>query len=91
MRLLGLAVAGVFALTVSVAGHAAPLGSSMKQVAPAGSIVQIWGGCGWGWHPVPGHWSLARWVGSSTLRAKPLLSWMGSVWGWARFYVVALR
>src|SRR6266851_3319225 len=24
-------------------------------------IVQVWGGCGWGWHPVPGHWS--RWRG----------------------------
>ena len=61
MRALGLIVGGVLALTVSMAGHAAPSGSSMKQLVPASGIVHIWGGCGWGWHPVPSHWS--RWIG----------------------------
>jgi hypothetical protein len=28
----------------------------------ASSIVQVWGGCGPGAHPVPGHWS--RWRGA---------------------------
>ena len=60
MRARGLIVAGLLALTASIAGHAAPSGSSMKQLVPAGGIV-LWGGCGWGWHPVPGHWS--RWRG----------------------------
>ena len=64
MRALGLIVAGMLALSAPIAGHAAPSGSSMKQLAPAGGIVQVWGGCGWGWHPVPGHWSQWRggWV-----------------------------
>ena len=61
MRALGLIVGGMFALAASIVGHAAPSGSSMKQLVPASGIVQVWGGCGWGWHPVPGHWS--RWRG----------------------------
>ena len=65
MRALGLIVGGVLALTVSMAGHAAPSGSSMKQLVPASGIVHIWGGCGWGWHPVPSHWS--RWRGGWVL------------------------
>jgi len=61
MRALGWIVGGMFALAASIVGHAAPSGSSMKQLVPASGIVQVWGGCGWGWHPVPGHWS--RWRG----------------------------
>jgi len=59
MRALGLIVGGMLALTASIAGDAAPLASSMKQLVPASGTVHVWGGCGWGWHPVPGHWS--RW------------------------------
>jgi len=64
MRVLGFALAGVLALTAPIAAHAVPLGSHMEQFVPAPGIVQIWGGCGWGWHPVPGHWSQWRggWV-----------------------------
>ena len=61
MRVLGLAVAGTLAVAALSAGHAAPSGSNMKQLVPASDIVPVWGGCGWGWHPVPGHWS--RWRG----------------------------
>ena len=61
MRALGLIVGGTLSLAASIAGHAAPSGSSMKQLVPASGIVHVWGGCGWGWHPVPGHWS--RWRG----------------------------
>ena len=50
MRALGLIVGGMFALAASIAGHAAPSGSSMKQLVPASGIVHVWGGCGWGWH-----------------------------------------
>ena len=69
MRALGLIVGGMLALAASIAGHAAPSGSSMKQ-PPASGILDVWGGCGWGWHPVPGHWSRSRggW-GSPALRA----------------------
>ncbi len=61
MRVLGFAVVGMLALTAPMAGHAAPPGSSMEQLVPAPGIVKVWGGCGWGWHPVPGHFS--RWRG----------------------------
>ena len=61
MRVLGLAIAGVLALMAPISGHAAPFGSSMKQLVPTRGIVQVWSGCGWGWHPVPGHWN--RWRG----------------------------
>ena len=59
MRVVGLAVAGMIALSAPVAGHAAPSASSMKPFAPGNGIIRVWGGCGW--HPVPGHWS--RWRG----------------------------
>jgi hypothetical protein len=63
MRILGLALAGVLALMAPVTASAVPLGSNMEPVrtGPVPGIVQVWGGCGWGWHPVPGHWS--RWRG----------------------------
>jgi hypothetical protein len=63
MRILGFAVAGMLALTAPISAQAVPLGSSMEQLRTilASGIVQVWGGCGWGWHPVPGHWS--RWRG----------------------------
>jgi hypothetical protein len=66
MRVLGLALAGRFAVTAALAAHAVPLGSNMGRLATvaAPGIVQAWAGCGWGWHPVPGHWSQWRggWV-----------------------------
>jgi len=61
MRVFGLAVAGMLALSTPMMGNAAPLGSSMKQAVPASGIVPVWGDCGWGWHPVPGNCS--RWRG----------------------------
>ena len=50
------------ALTVLVL---AAVGIPSAQAAPfaprpatdAGGLVRVWGGCGWGWHPVPGHWT----------------------------------
>jgi hypothetical protein len=66
MRVLGLALAAGLAVVASVAARAAPLGSNMERLktVPAPAIVQVWDGCGWGWHPVPGHWSQWRggWV-----------------------------
>jgi hypothetical protein len=61
MRVVGLAVAGMLALSAPVAGHTAPLAPSLEQLDPVQGMVQVWGGCGWGWHPVPSHWS--RWRG----------------------------
>jgi len=66
MRVLGLALVGVLALTAPIAAHAVPLAGGTEPTAtdPARGIIQVWGGCGWGWHPVPGHWSQWRggWV-----------------------------
>src|SRR6266481_6103632 len=61
MRVLGLALLGMLGLTAPTAGHTVLLGSSKEQLVPVSGIVKVWGGCGWGWHPVPGHWS--QWMG----------------------------
>jgi hypothetical protein len=59
MRVFGLALAEVLALTIAMAAHALPLGSNLVPAASgtAPGIVQVWGSCGWGWRPVPGHCS----------------------------------
>ena len=57
MRVPGLAVAGVLALTAPLAAHAVPLGPSIERRLPTPGIFKVWGGCGLGWYPVPGHWS----------------------------------
>lgn len=59
LRIPGMFVAGVLALSAPVAAYAAPLGSNLGPVkaAPATRIVKAWGGCGWGWRPVPGYWN----------------------------------
>ena len=41
MRVLGLIVAGMLALAASMAGHAAPSGSSVKQLVPASGTVHV--------------------------------------------------
>ena len=64
MRILILAVVGVLSLA-AVTANAAPPGSNERPVRTgAAGIVQVAGGCGPGWHPVPGHWSQWRgeWV-----------------------------
>jgi len=66
MPIVRLALVGLLALTVPIVAHAVPLaGKSGPAVnSPAPGIVKVWGGCGRGWHPVPGHWSQWRggWV-----------------------------
>ena len=89
MRVLGLALAGVLALTAPIAAHAVALGSNLGSIkaGTAPEIVKVSGGCGPGWHPVPGHWSQWRggwvpphcapnrygggWGGSNPGRANP--------------------
>src|SRR5262244_2149029 len=55
MRVLGLALAGVLALTAPVAAQFAPPGSKMGPAAagPAPVIAQVPGGDGPGWHSAP--------------------------------------
>ena len=63
MRIFGLALAGVLALTVPIVARAVPLQEKIVTNTNGQNTgtVQVWAGCGWGWHPVPGHWS--RWRG----------------------------
>jgi len=85
MRIPGMLVAGVLALSAPVSTHAVPLGSNTgpATTGPAPGIVKAWGGCGWGWHPIPGHWSpWGAWV-STALRAGPLWG-VGSLCGVGR-------
>ena len=87
VRVLGLAVAGMLALAAPIAGHAAPLGSSIKQVVPAPGIIQVWGGCGSGWNPVSGHWS--RWRGGGVpphCALSHYYGWWGPYGGWDNAY-----
>jgi len=87
MRVLGLALAGVLTLTASMAAQAVPLGPKMgpATTGPGPGIVQAWGRCGWGWHPVPGHWSQWRggWVPSHCAPNEYGGSWGGGYGGQA--------
>src|ERR1700730_9213945 len=65
VRILILAVVGVLSLAAATV-NAAPPGSSERPIRMGATpgIVQVWGGCGPGWSPVPGHWNQWRggWV-----------------------------
>jgi hypothetical protein len=58
MRVLGLVLAGVLALTAAIGLQASPLGSKIERgdAGPAPGIVQVWGGSGPNWHPAPTGW-----------------------------------
>jgi len=60
MRVLGLVVAGMLALTAPIPGRATQPKSNTGQLIPVPSAVKVWGGSGWD-GPVPCHWS--RWRG----------------------------
>jgi len=82
MRVFGLALAGMLALAIPMAAHALPVGSNVGTPATGTvpGIVQVWGGCGWGWHPVPGHWSQWRggWVPPHCAPNRYSGGWRGS-------------
>jgi hypothetical protein len=64
MRLATFILIGAFGLAAAaVSARAAPLAPGLAA-QPTPNIVQVWGGCGRGFHPVPGHWSQWRggWV-----------------------------
>lgn len=88
MRVLAMALLGTLGLTAS-AGHTVPLASTKEQLSRAPGIVEVWGGCGWGWHPVPGHWSQWRgsWVPPHCAPNRyggwgPYWRWPGPYGGW---------
>lgn len=57
MALIGAVGLGAVAFTAA----ASPLAPPADAHRPS-NITLVWGGCGWGFHPVPGHWS--RWRGA---------------------------
>jgi hypothetical protein len=80
MALIG--VLGIIALPLSA--RAVPIAPDLSS-APT-RIVQAWVGCGWGWHPVAGHWSYRRggWVPPHCEPNRPYGGW-GPYWGWRRY------
>ena len=61
MRLAALTLIGALGLVAAtVSARAAPIVPNLDN-QHSSNIVQVWGGCGPGAHPVPGHWS--RWRG----------------------------
>lgn len=79
MRVLGLTLAGVLALSAPWSRTLFPLGGKPGPAAmgPGSGIVNAWGGCSWGWHPVPGHWSQWRggWVPRIVRRTAKAGAW----------------
>ncbi len=64
MRLTALTLAGALgmgALGLAASAGAAPLVPGIEG-QPSPNIVEVWGGCGPGAHPVPGRWSRSRGV-----------------------------
>jgi len=66
MRLTALSFIGALGIgALGLAAAAAPASAAPfvpgRDAGASSNIVQVWGGCGWGSHPVPGHWS--RWRG----------------------------
>lgn len=56
-----------FGVALGLAGLPRAAGAVPLIIEPGtparANIVQVWGGCGWGGRPVPGHWSPWRgWV-----------------------------
>jgi len=90
MRVFGLALAGMLALAIPMAAHALPVGSNLGTPATGTvpGIVQVWGGCGWGWHPVPGHWNQWRggWVPPHCAPNRYSGGWRGPYGGWGDPY-----
>jgi len=90
MRVLRLALAGLLVLTTPIAANAVPLGGKTGPIghSPAAGIVNAWGGCGRGWHPVPGHWSQWRggWVPPHCAPNEYSGGWGGSYGGQAGPY-----
>jgi hypothetical protein len=80
----------VLALSAPAVAHAVPLGSSTGPITAgtAPAIVHVWGGCGWGWHPVPGHWSEWRgtWVPPHCVLNDRGPGWGGPYHGWSAPY-----
>jgi hypothetical protein len=81
MRLAALTLAGLLGLAAGMANAAPAVPNFGLQ--QSSNIVQVWGGCGPGFRPVPGHWSRWRggWVPPHCVR-----NWRGADGGWRGYY-----
>jgi hypothetical protein len=57
----------IIAVTAALGFGAASLSAGAAPLAPqpatvSGGIILVAGGCGGGWHPVPGHWVGGEWM-----------------------------
>ena len=50
-------LSGLATAALPLAANAVPTGPDMPAVASSPAIEQVAGGCGPGWHPVPGHFT----------------------------------
>jgi hypothetical protein len=90
MRLTVLTLIGALGLTATaMSARAAPI-APPPTAHQASGIVQVWGGCGPGFHPAPGHWNRwGAWVPphcAPSYRAYgPYAAWR-PYWGWRHYY-----
>jgi hypothetical protein len=88
MRLTTLALASALGLAAaSLSAQAAPLAPAPADHSSA--IVKVSGGCGWGGHPVPGHWNRwGRWIPPHCVsNHRGWGPYAGSHdWRWHRYY-----
>ena len=88
MRLTILSLVAASALAVAAASaNAAPLGAPEAGANPG--IVKVWGGCGPGARPVPGHWNRwGAWVPPHCAPAYygPRVGYYRPYWGYHRYW-----
>jgi hypothetical protein len=91
MRLTILTLNGALGIAATaLSAHAAPVAPTLAA-RPAPGIVQVRGGCGPGFHPVPGH--CLRWRGAWIAPHcspnhgpyGPYAAWH-PYWGWRHYY-----
>jgi hypothetical protein len=91
MRLTALTLIGALGLAATaVSARAAPVVPTLGAHQASG-IVQVWGGCGPGFRPVPGHWSRWRraWIPPHCApNYRPYRPYAGyhPYYGWHRYY-----
>jgi len=82
MRLAALGLVGALGLaSTAVSAQAAPFAPAIDHANP--QIIQVWGGCGPAFHPVPGHWARGYWIPP---RCVPNGPWWGPRPYWRRYW-----
>src|SRR5205807_909412 len=61
MRLATLVLIGALGVGAATGSAQAAPFAPASETGSTSPIIQVYRGCGWGFHPVPGHWS--RWRG----------------------------